>query len=133
MGASSTLPATRVLVVTEHPEPTPGLLDAIRERAALGPATFRVLVPNPEPAELHPLHPNQRDKIAPAADALTHALPAYSEAAGAIVDATVSIRHDAMDAVEDTLRAHPFEEIILEHAPHRLARRFHVDLPQRLA
>ena len=56
MEASST---ARVLVVAHKTAVTPALLNAIRERAARGPARFHLLVPNPHhpswrPAEAAP-------------------------------------------------------------------------------
>ena len=42
---SASAPA-RVLVVAHKTAATPGLLDAVRERAARGPARFTLLVPN---------------------------------------------------------------------------------------
>src|SRR5262249_36065073 len=40
-------PVAHVLVVAHKTAATPALLDAIRRRAALGPARFHLLVPNP--------------------------------------------------------------------------------------
>lgn len=45
---------------------------------------------------------------------------------------SVSIRHDAMDAIEETLRDEPIDEIILSTVPHGLERWLHVDLPHRV-
>src|SRR4029450_4376030 len=49
----------RVLVVAHKTAATPALLEAVRERAARGPARFHLLVPNPQhpsgrPAEAAP-------------------------------------------------------------------------------
>jgi hypothetical protein len=125
--------STRVLVVTDRIAATPALLDTIRGRSARGPAEFRVLVPNPAPAEWNPTHPERHDKIAEAEHALAEALPGIEEAAGHPVEGVVSIRHDPMDAIEETLHAEPFDEIILATAPHRIERWLHVDLPHRVA
>ena len=43
---------TRILILTDVAEPSPGLLDAVRHRHERGPAQFRVVVPNPARAEL---------------------------------------------------------------------------------
>jgi hypothetical protein len=126
-------PPTRVLVVTDRMAATPALLDTIRGRAARGPADFRLLVPNPAPAEWHAGHPGRRDKVEEAERALADALPSIEEAAGHPVEAAVSIRHDPMDVIEETLRSDPFDEIILATAPHLLERWLHVDLPHRVA
>jgi len=124
---------TRILVVTDRAATTPGLLDTIRGRAARGPAEFRILVPNPAPAEWHPAHPERHDKAAEAQRVLTQALPLVEEAAGHAVEGYVSTRHDPMDAIEETLHDEPFDEIILATRPHNVERWLHVDLPHRVA
>lgn len=123
----------RVLVVTDGITPTEALLDTIRGRVARGPATFRVLVPNPAPAEWHPGHPERHDKVAGAERELIAALPKIQDAAGAAVPGLVSIRHDLMDAIEETLREQPCDEIILATEHHAVASWLHVDLPHRVA
>lgn len=124
---------TRVLVVTDRTAATPALLDTIRGRAARGPAVFRVLVPNPAPAEWHAAHPERHDKIADAQRELAVAIPLIEKAAGHAVEGIVSVRHDPMDVIEETLNAEPFDEIILATAPHTAERWLHVDLPHRVA
>lgn len=124
---------TRVLVVTDRIAPTSGLLDMIRGRATRGPAEFRILVPNPAPAEWHARHPERHDKVVEAERVLADALPLVEQAAGHAVEGVVSIRHDPMDAIEETLHDEPFDEIILATAPHAVERWLHVDLPHRVA
>ena len=126
----------RILIVTDRVEATPALLDSIRGRAARGPAEFHVLVPNPAPAEWHPTHPERHDKLAEAGTVLAGVLPLIEEAAGGPVDGVVSIRHDPMDAIEETLHAGSepgFDEIILFTTPHRIESWLHIDLPHRVA
>jgi hypothetical protein len=123
----------RVLVVAERIALTPGLLGAIEERARLGSAQFRVLVPNPAPAEWHPLHPERREKVEEAERALLRALSRIQEAADDAVRGRVSLRHDPMAAIEELLHDEPFDEIILSVAPHGLQRWLHLDLPRRVA
>lgn len=123
----------RVLVVTDRTAATPALLDTIRGRAARGPAEFRILVPNPAAAEWHPTHPERHDKVAEAKVVLAEALPLVEAAAGRPVEGSVSIRHDAMDAIEEALQDEPFDEIILATAPHGVERWLHIDLPHRVA
>jgi uncharacterized membrane-anchored protein len=108
-----------VLVVSDRAAATPALLDAIRGRVARGQARFRVLVPNTSPAE--------------AQHALAAALPLIEDAAGGQVTGTVSARHDAMDAIEETLHEGDYDEIILATLPHDVERWLHVDLPHRVA
>jgi hypothetical protein len=129
-----TADTTRILVVADRIEPAPELLDSIRGRAARGPVECHVIVPNPAPAEWHPTHPERHDKLAEAGQVLAAALPLIEEAAGSPVDGVVSIRHDPMDAIEETLHAGAaFDEIILFTVPHRIERWLRVDLPHRVA
>ncbi len=122
-----------VLVVSDGAVATPALLDAIRGRAARAPAGFRLLIPNPAPAEWHPTHPERHDKVTEAEQVLARALPLVEEAAGSPVGGSVSIRHDAMDAIEETLRTGQFDEIMLATHPHGVSSWLHVDLPHRIA
>jgi hypothetical protein len=123
----------RVLVFTDRAAATPELLRAIEERAGRGPAEFRVLIPNPAPAEWHPFHPERRDRVREAERALMAMLPRIQDAADAAVRGRVSARHDPMDAIEEMLSEERFDEIMLAVAPHALERRLHVDLAHRLA
>lgn len=125
--------SARVLIITDRAAATPGLLDTVRGRAARGPAKFHALMPNPAAAEWNPTHPEHHSHLAEAQRELDDALPSISEAAGSKVDGMVSGRHDPMDAVEETLNAEPFDELILATAPHPVEARLHVDLGHRLA
>jgi hypothetical protein len=125
--------AKRVLIVTDRIAASEGLLDSIRGRVARGPAKFHVLVPNPAPVEWHPTHPERRDKVAEAEQVLATALPRISEVAGDEVKGTVSIRHDPMDAIEETIREESVDEIMLATAPHDIEAWLHIDLPHRVA
>ena len=122
----------RILVVTDRTAATPELLRAIAASAALGSAQFRVIVPNPAAAELHPLHPERHDKADEAETVLLKALPALEEAAGGHVIGSVSVRHDPMDAVEEVLFSEPIDEIMLSVVTHDVARWLHQDLQHRL-
>jgi len=115
----------RVLVVTDQGIATPGLLRALRERAARAPARFRVLVPNPAPAEWHPFHPERHDKVDEAERVLIRALPQIQDAVDGPVRGRVSIRHDPMAAVEEQLHDEPFDEIILAVSSRHLDRLAH--------
>lgn len=124
---------TRVLVMTDHVAPSPALLDSIRERAARSACQFRIVVANPARAELHLLHPERHDKATEAEQLLHRALPVLEAAAGSRVFASVSVRHDPIDVVEEVLFSEPIDEIILAVTPHGYATRLHQDLPHRLA
>lgn len=123
---------TRVLVVMERIGASPALITAIEQRAAEGSTQFRVVVPNPARAELHLLHPERHDKAAAAEKVLRLAMPAVEEAAGGHVVGSVSVRHDPMDAIEETLFSEPIDEIILSVVPHSVSRWLHQDLQHRL-
>jgi hypothetical protein len=64
---------------------------------------------------------------------LALALPLIEEAGGAAAEGSVSIRHDPMDAIEETLEGGDFHEIILSTLPRSVSRWLHVDLPHRVA
>jgi len=121
-----------VLVVGGWTAATPALLEAIRRRAALSPARFHLLVPNPsEHAEV--TESERRRHHAEGEQVLALALPLIEEAASAPADGSVSIRHDPMDAIEETLRDGAFDEIILATMPHGVSRWLHLDLPHRVS
>jgi len=126
-------PSANVLVVAHRfTAATPALLRAIRERATHGPAAFHLLVPNPsEHAELSEAERHRR--ITEGEHVLALALPLIDEAAGITADGSVSIRHDPMDAIEETLHDGAFDEIILSTLPPSVSRWLHVDLPRRVA
>ena len=123
----------RVLVVTDTAEPSKSLRDAIRQRAESGDAQFRLIVLNPARAELHLLHPERHDLATAAEVTLRSALPQLEAAAHAPVIGSVSVRHDPMDAIEETMFAEPVDEILLDVPPHHLSSWLHQDLEHRLA
>jgi uncharacterized membrane-anchored protein len=122
-----------VLVVTDEPQPTESLLDAIRGRALRSPVGFELLVPNPAPAEWSATHPERHKHADEAKRVLTDALPSIQDAVGATVRGDVSIRHDPMDAIEEALRSGDYDEIIVAMVPHGPLAWLHLDLPHRIA
>jgi uncharacterized membrane-anchored protein len=122
-----------VLVVTDHPEPAPTLLDAVKARALRGQASFEVLVPNPAPADWHPSNSERYVQLERTHKILDKSIPAISEAAGASVSGDVSIRHDPMDVIEEALNSGSFDEIIVAMHPQGPLAWLHVDLPHRVA
>ncbi|MCW2777068.1 MAG: hypothetical protein JWN17_793 [Frankiales bacterium] len=124
---------TRVLVITDHPEPQPALLAAIRERTGRPPVQFRVLVPNPAHAEVHLLHPERRDRADAAERLLRAHLAAFEEAAGGPVGGSVSVRNDPYDGVEAVMAGEPVDEFMVALSASGLSRALHLDLPHRLA
>jgi hypothetical protein len=124
--------AARVLVVSHTTAMTPELMSAVRDRAMRGPARFRLVIPNPARGELHLLHPERHDRADHAEAALLRVLPTLQAAAGGHVIASVSVRHDPMDAVEEVLFNEPVDEIILALTPHPVSARLHQDMAHRL-
>jgi hypothetical protein len=122
-----------VVIVTDRADPSPGLRQAISDRAARGPAVFRVLMPDPARAELHVVHLDRHVQGAKALAELTAALPVYEAAAGGQVVATVSVRHDPFEAVEELTFREPVDEIIVAVVGHGLSTWLHHDAASRLA
>jgi hypothetical protein len=121
---------TRVLVVAHRTAATPALLDAVRERAARAPVTFTLLVPN----VAHGLHRvvDAEDQGSEAAQAVLElALPLLEEAAGAHVEGIVG-DPEPLNAVQDAVNIHGFDEIIISTLPARVSRWLHLDLPSKL-
>ena len=121
----------RVLVVANKTAATPALLDAVRERASRGPCTFTLLVPN----TAHGLHrvvdPEDQDR-SEAETTLELALPLLEEASGSEVTGMVGAP-EPLDAIQDAVNLHGFDEIILSTLPTRVSRWLRLDLPHKVA
>jgi hypothetical protein len=122
----------RVLIVAATGDATlPALLEAVRLRAARGPARFHLVLPDPaEHAELSDRQ--RRESRARGQEMLERALPLLSAAVGAEVDGTFSPRHDPMDAIEEALGQERVDEIILTTVHHNVSERLHLDLAHRV-
>ncbi|MES1193678.1 MAG: hypothetical protein ABUM26_05085 [Solirubrobacterales bacterium] len=121
---------TRVLVVAHRTAATPALLHAVRERAARGPCAFTLLVPN----VAHGLHRivDAEDQSEDAAQSvLAVALPLLEEAAGGHVEGMVG-DPEPLNAVQDAVNLHGFDEIIVSTLPVRVSRWLHLDLPSKI-
>jgi hypothetical protein len=123
---------TRVLVVAHKTAATEPLLEAVRARAARGPATFTLLVPK----AAHGLHKvvdpeDQSDEEAQAV--IDHALPLLRDAAGSDVDAMIGSDHDPHMAIEDAVNLRGFDEVIISTLPARLSRWLKLDLPSKVS
>jgi hypothetical protein len=129
MESSSSSP-TRVLIVAHKTAATPALLDAVRERAARGPARFTLVVP----AAAHGLHrvvdPEDTSEDE-ARDVLELALPLLEEAAGSRVEGMVGAPAP-LTAVMDAVNQHGFDEVIVSTLPTRVSRWLHLDLPSKV-
>lgn len=126
----SSAPA-RVLVVANRTAATPALQEAVRERAAKGPAVFTLLVPN----SAHGLHRVVDPEDASRAEAgamLELALPLLEAAAGSEIEGIIG-DHNPFDAIQDAVNIRGADEIILSTLPTRVSRWLHSDLPSKLS
>ena len=129
MEASQT--PTRVLVVAHRTAATEPLLEAVRERASRGPASFTLLVPN----VAHGLHKvvDPEDQDASEAQAvLDEALPKLREAAGGDVEGITGSTNPHM-AIEDAVNTRGFDEIIISTLSPKVSRWLKLDLPSKLS
>jgi hypothetical protein len=121
----------RILVVANRTAATPGLIAAVRERAAKGPATFTLLVPNAAHG-LHRLVDPEDQGRSEAEQTLELALPLLEEAAGRPVEGLVG-DPEPLAAIQDALHLHGFDEIIISTLPTRVSKWLKLDLPHKAA
>jgi uncharacterized membrane-anchored protein len=119
----------RILVVTNKTDATPAVIDAVRERAAVGPARFFVLVPNPD----HLAFDRNSAETAVGEHVLGQALPLLQGPTGAVVEGRVATSPNAYDDIVEELKRASYHEIILETLPSHVSHWLHVDLPNRVA
>src|ERR1700751_4134106 len=122
---------TRILGVAHKPAAPQPLLDAVRERAQRGPATFTLLVPNPAHG-LHKVVDPEDQQASEAQTVIDDAVPLLSEAAGAPVEGIVGDA-DPVAAVQDAINLRGFDEIIISTLSPRLSRWLKLDLPSKVA
>ena len=127
---SSSAPA-RVLVVAHKTAATPALLDAVRERAARGPAEFTLLVPKSAHG-LHKVVDPEDQEAGEAAQVLELALPLLEQAAGGHVEGMIG-DPNPLDAIHDAVNLHGFDEIIISTLPARVSKWLRLDLPSKVA
>jgi hypothetical protein len=121
----------RVLVVANKTAATPALLEAVRERAARGPASFTLLVPNAAHG-LHKIIDPEDQEQSEAENTLELALPLLESAAGAPVDGMIGVA-DPLDAIQDAINIHGFDELIISTLPQRISKWLKLDLPSKAA
>jgi uncharacterized membrane-anchored protein len=119
----------RVLVVANKTAATPALIEAVRERAAAGGASFFLLVPNPD----HLVFDRNSRDIRLGEQVLELALPLLAEAAGDYIEGRVATSPNAYDDIVAELNARDYDEIILSTLPSHVSHWLHVDLPHRVA
>jgi hypothetical protein len=124
-------PPTRVLVVAHKTAATEPLLEAVRARAARGPARFSLLVPNSAHG-LHKVVDAEDQGAGEAQEVLDQALPKLSEAAGSEVEGIVG-DPDPSAAVQDAVNLRGFDEIIISTLSPKVSRWLKLDLPSKIS
>jgi len=115
--------SAQVLIVANRTAATPGLIDAVHERAGQGPCAFTLLVPQLVAEELYGDEEARKT--------LELAIPLLEEAAGAPVRSVIGPA-DAMMAVERTLVHEHFDEVMISTLPERVSHWLRRDLPTRI-
>ncbi len=118
----------RVLVVANKVAVTSALVDAVRRRAASGPARFFLLVPNPA----HVSFDRVTEDVNDGRRLLDDALPRLADAVEATVDGGVATGPNAYDDIVSVVDAHDVHEIILETPPTHVSDWLHIDLAHRI-
>jgi hypothetical protein len=126
----SSTPA-RVLVVAHKTAATPALIEAVRERAARGPATFTLLVPNAAHG-LHAVVDAEDQDESESQSVLDLAVPLLEEAAGAPVEGMVG-DPSPMNAIQDAINIHGFDEVIISTLPTTVSKWLKLDLPSKVS
>jgi hypothetical protein len=121
----------RVLVVANRTAATPALIEAVRERAGKGAATFTLLVPNPAHG-LHRVVDPEDVTVDEAQATLELAIPLLEEAAGGPVEGMIGVA-EPLAAIQDAVNLHGFDEIIISTLPTRVSRWLKLDLPHKAA
>ena len=121
----------RVLVVAHKTAATPGLLQAVRERAARGPTRFTLLVPGSAHG-LHRLVDPEDQMTGEYDEVLELALPLLEEAAGGPVEGIVGDQ-SPLDAIQDAINIRGFDEVIISTLPARVSKWMRLDLPSKVA
>src|SRR3954447_9042599 len=123
--------AARGLIVANKTAATPALIEAVRARAARGPAVFTLLVPNPA----HGLHAfvDPEDQARNEAETtLELAIPLLEAAAGGPVDGMIGVP-EPLAAIQDAINIHGFDELIISTLPQRVSKWLKLDLPSKAA
>ena len=115
-----------VLVVAHQTAATSGLLDAVRERAGRGPATFHLVVPQ-QPHGIHRVVDPEDTGVDEARRVLGNALPRLSDAAGQEVSGSIGDAEPLM-AIQDAVNLGEYDEIIISTLPLGISRWLKLDL-----
>jgi hypothetical protein len=123
--------SARVLVVAHKTAATPALLDAVRERAARGPAQFTLLVPNAAHG-LHVVVDAEDQDSNEAEQVLELAIPLLEEAAGSSIEGMIG-DPSPMNAIQDAINIHGFDEVIISTLPSTVSKWLKLDLPSKVS
>jgi hypothetical protein len=115
-----------VLVVAHQTAATEGLLEAVRERAHAGPATFHLVVPR-MPHGMHKVVDPEDVGEGEAKAVLANALPKLSEAAGREVTGSLGDA-EPLCAIQDAVNLGHYDEIIISTLPLGVSRWLKLDL-----
>jgi hypothetical protein len=115
-----------VLVVAHQTAATDALLDAVRERARLAPASFHLVVPR-RPHGMHKVVDPLEAGGEEARHVLDDALPKLSSAAGHEVTGSIGDPEPLM-AIEDAINLGNYTEIIISTLPLGISRWLKLDL-----
>jgi hypothetical protein len=115
-----------VLVVAHQTAATTTLLDAVKERARRGPASFHLVVPR-QPHGMHKLVDPQEAGEEEATQVLAEALPKLSAAAGQEVTGSLGDPEPLM-AIQDAVNLGDYDEIIISTLPLGVSRWLKLDL-----
>jgi len=121
----------RVLVVANKTAATPALLEAVKARAARGPARFTLLVPNAAHG-LHRLVDPEDQAETEAQTVVELALPLLEQAAGGPVESMIG-DPEPLAAIQDAINIHGFDELIISTLPQRVSKWLKLDLPSKAA
>jgi hypothetical protein len=115
-----------VLVVAHQTAATPALLDAVRERARSGPASFHLVVPR-QAHGMHKVVDPEDSGDDEAQRVLGAALPKLEEAAGHPMTGSLGDA-EPLCAIQDAINLGNYDEIIISTLPRRLSRWLKLDL-----
>ena len=115
-----------VLVVAHQTAATPGLLEAVRERAKRSPARFHLVVPQ-QAHGMHKVVDPQDAGVSEAQRVLEVALPKLSDAAGQEVTGSIGDAEPLM-AIQDAVNLGDYDEIIISTLPLGISRWLKLDL-----
>jgi hypothetical protein len=115
-----------VLVVAHQTATTEGLIAAVRERSARGPARFHLVVPR-HARGMHQVVDPQDAGDEEAQGVLDRALPRLTEAAGRPVTGSIG-DSEPLSAIHDAVNLGSYDEIIISTLPSRVSRWLRLDL-----